>query len=121
VTASVTAPASATVDIRYTDETGFLPAPGSPQVSAQSIDTATPWTYEFPTALDYNYDSPFYAFLEVDATSLPNVGDTVTVKIIWKDYRVDFQEEVLVYGELEKTSLLPTDPLLLYSPELPVP
>lgn len=115
----VTTNAPATVDIRYTDENGVLP--GLPQVSGLNLDTATPWTYEFPTAFTYTYDSPFYAFLEADVTSLPNLGDKVTVKILWKDYRVDFQEEVLVYGELENTGSPPTDPVQLYSPELPRP
>jgi len=117
----VTTNAPAIVDIRYTDENGVLPLPGSPQVSALSFDATTPWIYEFPTAFTYAYDSPFYAFLEVDATSLPNSGDKVTVKILWKDYRVDFQEKVLVYGDLENTGAPPSDPLQLYSPELPRP
>jgi len=115
----VTANTPATVDIRYMDELGFLPLP--PQVIGQAVDAATPWIYEFPAAFTYAYDAPFYAYLEVDATSLPNLGDKVTLKIIWKDYRVDFQEEVLIYGELENTGSPPTDPVELNSPELPRP
>ena len=115
----VSSNAPATVDIRYTDELGSLPP--LPQVNGQALDPATIWIYEFPSAFTYDYDAPFYAYLEVDATSLPNLGDKVTSKIIWKDYRVDFQEEVLVYGELENTGSPPTDPVELYSPELPRP
>lgn len=110
----VTANAPATVDIEYIDELNI-----STPVGGQAVDAATPWIYEFPAAFTYAYDAPFYAYLKIDATSLPNLGDKVTLKIIWKDYRVDFQEEVLIYGELENTGSPPTDPVELYSPELP--
>ena len=112
----VTSNAPATVDIDYLDELSI-----STPVGGQLVDAASPWIYEFPTAFTYAYDAPFYAYLRVDATLLPNLGDKVTLKIIWKDYRVDFQEEVLIYGELENTGSPPSAPVELYAPELPRP
>lgn len=112
----VSSNAPATVNIDYLDELSI-----STPVVGQILDSAIPWIYEFPSAFTYAYDAPFYAYLKVAATSLPNLGDKVTLKIIWKDYRVDFQEEVLIYGELENTGSPPTDPAELYAPELPRP
>jgi hypothetical protein len=121
----VTANAPATVDIEYQDEIGYQdmlpPTVPLPTVTGLVMDAASPWTYEFPVSFTYDYDNPFYAYLKVDATSLPNLGDTVTLKIIWKDYRVDFEEQVLAYAVLENTGSPPAGPAQRFSPELPRP
>jgi hypothetical protein len=46
------------------------------------------------------------------------VGDKVIVKIIWKDYRVDFQEQVLNSEEVEYTGVLPPG-ITIFGPQLP--
>jgi hypothetical protein len=45
----------------------------------------------------------------------------VTVKIIWKDYRVDFQEQVLVLENLYNDGSTVIDTVSLTGPELPRP
>jgi hypothetical protein len=113
----ITANAPATVNIEYQDEAGYqnmLPPTVPLPTAAPAIDVGSPWTYEFPAPFDYDYDNPFYAYLKVEATSL---GDTVTMKIIWKDYRLYFEEQVLASAVLETTG----SPVERYSPELPRP
>jgi hypothetical protein len=109
----VTADAAVTIDIDYTNE---LNAPTSNP--GQLIDPVTPWSYEFPTP--FNYDDPlFYPTLDAAAAVALNAGETVTVKIIWKDYRVDFQEQVLELGRLFNDGTTVVNNISLIGPELP--
>lgn len=111
----VTANAAVTVDIDYKDELGAttnaVPAP---------FDAISPWSHEFSTA--FNYDDPsFYPTLDVTATGGLDPGETVMVKIIWKDYRLDFQEQVLVLDSLYNNGSVVVDTVTLTGPELPRP
>ena len=120
VTTNVVAPASATVDIDYTDGTPAAPSSGSEPDYV--IDADTPWTFEFATPFSYD-EGYFYPTLNVveDAVDPLLSGETVTVKIIWKDYRVDFQEQVLVLENLYNDGSTVIDTVSLTGPELPRP
>jgi hypothetical protein len=109
----VTADAAVTIDIDYTNEASApVSNPG------QLIDPATPWSYEFPAA--FNYDDPlFYPTLDAAAAVALNVDETVKVKIIWKDYRVDFREQALEVGYLNNDGTTVVDTISLVGPELP--
>jgi hypothetical protein len=113
----VTASAPVTVDITdYTDELG-----NPQQALNQLIDPATPWTYE---SSSFSYDvGSFYPTLAIveDAGFPLNAGETVTAKIIWKDYRQDFQEQVLAHGSLSNDGSIVVDTVNLVGPELPRP
>ena len=111
----VSADAAVSIDIDFTDETGTsISAVGSPI----AIDPTTPWSYEFPAA--FNYDDPlFYPTLDASAAAALNPGETVKVKIIWKDYRVDFQEQALETGYLYHDGTTVVDAISLIGPELP--
>jgi hypothetical protein len=111
----VTADAAVSVDIDYTNETG-----ATINIVGQAVDPAIPWSYEFPAAFNYD-DPPFYAALDA-AAAVPFAADeSAKVKIIWKDYRVDFQEQVLALGTLYNDGSVVVDTVTLTGPELPVP
>ena len=111
----VTANAAVTVDIDYTDE---LVAPVS--IVGQAVDPANPWSYEFPAA--FRYDDPrFYPTLAVSTAALTPPTDEVLVKIIWKDYRRDFEEQVLRLDRLYDDGSVSVYSVDLVGPELPVP
>ena len=104
-----------TIDIDYKDELG-----GTSNVPPALYDAANPWSLEFSTP--FSYDDPvFYPTLDVTATAGLDAGETVTAKIIWKDYRVDFQEQVIEIGELYNDGSTVIDTVTLTGPELPVP
>jgi hypothetical protein len=114
----VSASAPVTVDITdYTDELG-----NSQQALDQAIDPATPWTYEFPSSFSYDAGTFYPTLAIVEDAGLPlNTGETVTAKIIWKDYRRDFQEEVVAQGSLSNDGSVVVDTVNLSGPELPQP
>jgi hypothetical protein len=111
----VVADGDVAIDIAYTDETSaVIPVTPIP------FDAANPWSYQFPAA--FNYDDPsFYPTLDVTATSGLDADESVTAKIIWKDYRSDFEEQVLVLGSLYNDGLVVVDTVTLTGPELPRP
>jgi len=111
----VTSNAAVSVDIDYTDETGAII-----NVVGQAVDPTIPWSYEFPAAFNYD-DPPFYATLDAAAAAPFAANEAVTAKIIWKDYRLDFQEQVLVLGSLYNDGSVIVDAVTLTSPELPRP
>jgi hypothetical protein len=102
---SVAGSAAGPVDIDYVDETGAtVSVPGA----------ALPWSLELPT-MAYDHLSPFAAELRVWNVVL-GAGEDLRPAIIWKDYRVDFQEEVLESVTLSG----PASPdYTLYAPPLP--
>ena len=111
----VTSDAAVSVDIDYTDETG-----STINLVGQAVDPATPWSYEFPAAFRYD-DPPFYAALDAAAAAPFAADESANAKIIWKDYRVDFQEQVLELGTLYNDGSTVIDTVNLTGPELPVP
>ena len=111
----VTTTADVAIDIDYTDETGAVVP-----VTPLPFDAANPWAYEFPTAFNYD-DPPFYPTLDVTATGGLDADETVIAKIIWKDYRLDFQEQVLELGSLYNDGTIVVDTVALTGPELPRP
>ena len=111
----VTSDAAVSVDIDYTDETG-----ATINVVGQAVDPAIPWSYEFPAAFNYD-DSPFYAALDAAAAAPFAVNESATAKIIWKDYRVDFEEQVLELKSLYNDGSVVVDTVTLTGPELPRP
>ena len=114
----VTAAAPVTVDITdYRDELG-----NPQQALDQPIDPASPWSYEFPAAFSYDAGS-FYPTLAVveDAAFPLNADESVTAKIIWKDYRSDFEEQVLELGSMYNDGSVIVDTVTLTGPELPRP
>jgi len=120
VTTNVVAPESVRIDIDYTDGTPAVPTPGSEPDLV--FDADTPWTFEFATSFSYD-EGYFYPTLNVveDAADPLLSGETVTAKIIWKDYRVDFQEQVLVLDYLYNDGSIVIDTVSLTGPELPRP
>ena len=111
----VTADSAVTIDIDYKDELG-----GTTNAVPAPFDAANPWSHEFPTA--FNYDDPsFYPTLDVTATGGLDPGETVTAKIIWKDYRLDFQEQVLILDTLYDNGSVVISSVTLTGPELPRP
>jgi hypothetical protein len=111
----VTSDAAVSVDIDYTDETG-----AAINIPGQVVDPATPWIYEFPAAFNYD-DPPFYATLAAVAAAPFAANEAATAKIIWKDYRLDFQDQVLAFGSLYNDGSIVVDAATLTSPELPRP
>jgi len=111
----VTANAAVTVDIDYTNE-----AAAPINVPGWALAPATPWSYEFPAA--FRYDDPyFYPTLSVSTAALTPPTDEVVAKIIWKDYRVGFEEQVLVLDRLYDDGSISVDGADLVGPELPRP
>ena len=106
----VTGTAGTDATVQYRDETTGL-------LSVATF-AASPWTEERScTYLDHN---PYDPELQVNALSLPVLGDTITLKIILKDYKTDFQEEVLNSIEIENTGApLPATPFTLHGDQLP--
>jgi len=116
VTTNAAAPEFVTVDLSYTDGTPAVPVPG---IASPTVDAATPWTYEFLAAFSYD-EGNFYPTLTVDENGgTLTAGETVTAKIIWKDYRVDFEEQVLVMDTVDGSAAVET--VTLTGPEIPVP
>jgi hypothetical protein len=106
VTSEYTITPPANVDIQYVDDTGTQsPAPFTP-----------PQSFEF--TMGYDYGAPFDPELTFNSATFTTVGDKVIVKIIWKDYRVDFQEQVLNSEEVEYTGVLPPG-ITIFGPQLP--
>jgi hypothetical protein len=107
----VSSPTLATATVTYTDETGADQGPAA---------EALPWTVEF--TMDYDYTNRFTPKLAVSTTLAPNDPDeSITFSIIWKDYKVDFQEQILETRTVTNTD--PVNPLTvdetLYGPPLP--
>jgi hypothetical protein len=111
----VTSDAAVSVDIDYTDETGT-----TINLFGQAVDPAAPWSYEFPAAFSYD-DPPFYAALDAAAAAPFAADESANAKIIWKDYRLDFQEQVLALGTLYNDGSVVVDTVTLTGPELPRP
>jgi len=116
VTTNTVAPGSVIVDIAYTDGTPAVPTTGN---ASPTIDAATPWSFELLTAFSYD-EGNFYPAITVDENTLTlTSGETVTAKIIWKDYRVDFQEQVLEMDTVSGSAAV--ESVILTGPEIPVP
>ena len=116
VTTDAAAPEFVTIDLTYTDGTPAVPVTGN---ASPTVDAATPWTYEFLTAFSYDEGS-FYPILTLDESGgTLTTGETVTAKIIWKDYRVEFEEQVLVMDTVAGSAAVET--VTLTGPEIPVP
>ena len=106
VTSEYTTTPPATVNIQYVDDTGAQsPAPFTP-----------PQSFEF--TMSYDYGAPFNPELTFNSATFTDLGDKVIVKIIWKDYRVDFQEQVLNTEEVEYTGPPPPG-ITIFGPQLP--
>ena len=105
------------------DITNFTDEDGNPQQALdQTIDPAIPWTYEFPSSFSYDAGTFYPTLSVIEDVGLPlNSGETVTAKIIWKDYRLDFQEQVLAHGSLYNDGSVVVDTVTLSGPELPRP
>ncbi len=103
----VSSPTLANATVTYTDETGADQGPAA---------EALPWTVEF--TMDYDYTNRFTPKLAVSATLNPD--ESITFSIIWKDYKVDFQEQTLETRTVTDTDTvsLPVDETL-YGPPLP--
>ena len=114
----VSANAAVTVDI-----TGFTNEDGnSAQSLDQAVDPANPWIYEFPDPFSYD-DPAFYSALSVmqDGALPLNAGETVYARIIWKDYRLDFEDQVIAFDMLYNDGSVVVDTVDLIGPELPLP
>jgi hypothetical protein len=106
VTAEFAATSPDSVDIDYEDEMGTQsPAPFVP-----------PQSFEF--TMNYDYDTPFNPQLTFNSANFAQAGDRITLKIIWKDYRTNFREELLSAEEIEYSGAPPST-LTLYGPPLP--
>jgi len=115
----VTANAAVTVNIDYTDGTPAVPTVTN--IPGQTVDPLAPWSIELPSAFSYDAGS-FYPILTVTAAvPLTPPNDIVTVKIIWKDYRLDFQDQVLILDTLYDNGSVVIDTVTLTGPELPRP
>lgn len=106
----VTGTAGTVATVRYKDETDTI--------SAVPIVATSPWSVERPCT--YEINNPFDPELVVDVLNVPLLGDTITLRIIVKDYKTNFQEEVIGFFEVENTgAALPTTPFTIYGPQLP--
>jgi hypothetical protein len=106
VTAEFTTTSPDTVSINYDDDTGNqTPAAFTP-----------PQSFEF--TMSYDYGTPFNPEMTFNSANFTDVGDKITMKIIWKDYRVDFQEELLAVEDIEYTGVAPAA-VTIYGTQLP--
>ena len=103
VTAEFVTTAPNTVDISYEDDAG----------------TQTPATFTAPQSfeftMDYDYSSPFDPAMAFNSATFADPGYKLFIKIIWKDYRTNFEEEVLASAEISSTGGATT----IYGPPLP--
>ena len=84
-----------------------------------------PWSSDDLSSPDftfnYDYNNQFNPRLVVDASLNP--GESITFSIIWKDYKVDFQEEVLESKTITNTTnppvVLAVNGETLYATPLP--
>jgi hypothetical protein len=82
-----------------------------------------PWSSDDLSSPDftfnYDYNNQFNPKLVVDASLNP--GESITFSILWKDYKVDFQEEVLETLTITNTTaaVLPVTGETLYTTPLP--
>lgn len=109
VTSATVAGATATYDNGAgTDQGGAITLPWS------SDDLSSP---DF--TFNYDYNNQFNPRLVVDANLNP--GESITFSIIWKDYKVDFQEEVLETITITNNTVavLPVTGETLYATPLP--
>jgi hypothetical protein len=97
-------------DIDYTDELG---------VAQNATGITPPWSLELPV-MDYDYSNPFNPQMTFNSATFTNAGDKITAKIILKDYKTDFQEQVLESKEVTYNGS-PTDSFTLAAPPLPLP
>jgi hypothetical protein len=75
-------------NVERVDDTGSK-NPSGPVTSA--------WSEEFTFSYATNgYDNQFVPEMTVTET-LDEAGESMTMSIIWKDYKTDFEEEVLAY------------------------
>jgi hypothetical protein len=98
------------VSLEYREDPDILVA----LTAAPSVDP--PWSVELP--MDYDYDNPFTPELRFNSATFPNVGDKLTVSIIWKDYKVAFAEQTLEEYEVLYTGTPPAS-VDLVATELP--
>ena len=54
----------------------------------------------FEIHLDYDYNDPFLPELSFISGTFTNVGDKLVLKISWKDYKVNFEEDILEIDEV---------------------
>jgi hypothetical protein len=96
--------------IARTDSTGSNPA--TPPV-------AFPWSEEFTfTYLTDGYDNQFVPEMTV-VENLDEIGDSITITISWKDYKTNFEEEVLAsYSAIYGSSTISVNETL-FGPLLP--
>jgi hypothetical protein len=87
------------------------------------LSESLPWSSEDLASPDfeftYDYANPFVPMLNVQNPSLP-AGESITFSIILKDYRVDFQEQVLESMTITNTTVAPLAvDETLFAPPLP--
>jgi hypothetical protein len=70
-----------------------------------SLTFDPPWSLELH--MDYDYDDPFIPELSFISANFANVGDKLVLKISWKDYKVNFDEEILQIGEVVYSGVPP--------------
>jgi hypothetical protein len=106
VTAEYATTAPTNVDISYEDDMGTqTPATFTP-----------PQSFEFPMNYDYSATfDPEMSFIGATAT-FTDPGDKLFIKIIWKDYRTNFEEEVLSSAEIPGAI---ATAITIYAPPLP--
>ena len=106
VTAEFAATSPDSVDITYLDGIG----PQSPAVF-------TP-PQSFEVSFDYDYGTPFDPEMTFNSASFTDAGDKITIKIIWKDYKTDFEEELLAAEVIEYDGA-PPPALTIHGDQLP--
>lgn len=106
----VTGTSGTDATVQYMDETTGL-------LSVPATLAASPWSEE--RSCTYLDNNPYDPELQVNALTV-NPGDTITFRVIVKDYKTNFQEEVLASLEIENTGgPLPTTPFSIYGEQLP--
>lgn len=106
VSATIAAPV---LDVTYTTDTAGT--------TVTANVTTLPWAIELP--MSYDYGDPFTPQMRVWNTSLAD-GESVTLTVSWKDYKVDFAEEVLAVRTVSVASGGPTaQDITLYGTPLP--
>jgi len=88
VTAEFTTTAPTNVNIQYEDDTGTqIPPPFT-----------SPQSFEF--TMSYDYTTPFDPEMTFSSATFTDLSDKLFIKIILKDYRTNFEEEVLASADI---------------------
>jgi hypothetical protein len=104
VTAEFTTNPPSNVNIQYEDDMG----------TQSPLAFTAPQFFEF--TMSYDYSAPFDPEMAFATATFDVPSDKLFIKVIWKDYRTNFEEEVLASAEISGAA---PGAVTLYGPPLP--